>query len=125
MVEARGTGPSLLAVSDLHAGFGENRAFVAGLIPRSPSDWLIVAGDVGEFVADIEWVLGVLSERFAKVIWAPGNHELWTHRRDTIDLRGTERYQYLLAMCERLGVITPEDPYPVWEDEGGPTVIAP
>ena len=125
MAEARNTRPSLLAVSDLHVGFSENRLFVADLIPQSSSDWLIVAGDVGEFVADIEWALALLTERFAKVIWAPGNHELWTHRRDTIELRGAERYQYLLAMCQRLGVVTPEDPYPVWEDEAEATVVAP
>jgi len=115
----------LLAVSDLHVGFSENRLFVADMVPQSPRDWLIVAGDVGEFIADIEWALGLLSQRFAKVIWVPGNHELWTHRRDPIELRGTERYQYLLAICQRLGVVTPEDPFPVWEDEDGATVVAP
>lgn len=125
MANARNGRPSLLAVSDLHVGFSENRPLVAGLKPSSPSDWLIVAGDVGEFVADIEWALGLLSERFAKVIWVPGNHELWTHGKETIELRGAERYQYLLEMCKRLGVVTPEDPYPVWEDEDGPTVVAP
>ncbi len=117
--------PSLLAVSDLHVGFAENRPLIDGLRPRTSSDWLIVAGDVGELVADIEWALRLLSERFAKVIWVPGNHELWTHSRDTIALRGTERYQYLLAMCRRLGVVTPEDPYPVWEDDNEAAVIAP
>ena len=125
MADPRDARPSLLAVSDLHVGFRENRPFLDDLVPRTPADWLIVAGDVGEFVADIEWALTQLSERFAKVIWVPGNHELWTHRRDTIELRGTERYQYLLAMCQRLGVVTPEDPYPVWEDESGPAVVAP
>src|SRR5215469_4228224 len=125
MADASNTGPRLLAVSDLHVGFSENRPLVAALAPRSTSDWLIVAGDVAEFVADIEWALQLLSERFAKVIWVPGNHELWTHSRESIDLRGVERYQYLLALCRRLGVVTPEDPYPVWEGEGGPAVIAP
>lgn len=125
MADAREGRPNLLAVSDLHVGFRENRPIVDDLIPRSSSDWLIVAGDVGEFIADIEWALGLLSERFAKVIWVPGNHELWTHNRDKIALRGAERYQHLVAMCGRLGVVTPEDPYPVWEDENGATVVAP
>src|SRR5258708_30108574 len=43
------------SVSDLHVGFGENRDLVARLRPPSSADWLIVAGDVGEFTADIEW----------------------------------------------------------------------
>jgi 3',5'-cyclic AMP phosphodiesterase CpdA len=118
-------GPRLLAVSDLHVGFAENREIVAGLRPPSPDDWLLVAGDVGEFAADIEWALGTLRERFAEVIWVPGNHELWTHRREPLPLRGVARYEHLVAMCRRLGVRTPEDPYPVWEHDGGPLVIAP
>jgi len=112
----------LLAVSDLHVGHAQNRPFVENLVPQSEGDWLIVAGDVGEFVSDIEWALGVLSSRFAKVIWAPGNHELWTHSRETLDLRGVERYEYLIAMCRRLGVVTPEDPYLVWDPDTGPEV---
>jgi 3',5'-cyclic AMP phosphodiesterase CpdA len=119
-----GAGPRLLAASDLHVGFAENREIVAGLRP-SPEDWMIVAGDVGEFAADIEWALGTLRERFAEVIWVPGNHELWTHRREPLPLRGVARYEHLVAMCRRLGVRTPEDPYPVWEGDGGPLVIAP
>lgn len=112
--------PRLLAASDLHVGFAENREIVGGLRPRSPGDWLIVAGDVGEFAADIEWALGTLRDRFAEVIWVPGNHELWTHRREPLTLRGVERYQHLVAMCRRLGVHTPEDPYLTWPGPGGP-----
>lgn len=115
----------LFAVSDLHVAYPENRQVVADLRPPSPGAWLIVAGDVAELVADIEWALSVLSERFAKVIWVPGNHELWTHPRDPVTLRGVERYELLVQTCRRLGVITPEDPYPVWYGEGGPAVIAP
>jgi 3',5'-cyclic AMP phosphodiesterase CpdA len=117
--------PRLLAVSDLHVGYELNRPMVDALHPETSSDWLIVAGDVGEFVADIEWALALLSERYAKVIWVPGNHELWTHRKDTISLRGTERYAHLVELCRALGVLTPEDPYPVWEGDGGPAVVAP
>jgi 3',5'-cyclic AMP phosphodiesterase CpdA len=115
----------LLAISDLHVGYRENRRFVADLWPRSPQDWLLVAGDVAEKPADIEWALGTLSGRFGTVIWAPGNHELWTVPSDPVRLRGVERYQYLVGLCRGLGVITPEDPYPVWRGAGGPAVIVP
>jgi 3',5'-cyclic AMP phosphodiesterase CpdA len=117
--------PRLLAVSDLHVGFPVNRAIAERIRPVSASDWLVVAGDVGERVADVEWVLGMLSERFAKVVWVPGNHELWTHRRDTLQLRGEERYLHLVDLCRQLGVFTPEDPYPIWAGPGGPVVVAP
>jgi 3',5'-cyclic AMP phosphodiesterase CpdA len=120
-----GAAPRLLAVSDVHVGYPQNKELLAGLRPESAADWLIVAGDVGEFMADIEWALRVLSERFARVIWVPGNHELWTHPRDPVDLRGEARYRHLVAFCRSLGVLTPEDPYPVWDGPGGPVTIAP
>jgi 3',5'-cyclic AMP phosphodiesterase CpdA len=106
-------------------GYPENRSIIEGLRPGSPGDWLIVAGDVGELFADIEWALTQLSERFAKVIWVPGNHELWTHGRETVPGRGVERYRRLVEMCRRLGVATPEDPCLVWDGPGGPVTIAP
>jgi 3',5'-cyclic AMP phosphodiesterase CpdA len=94
-------------------------------LPGTSCDWLLVAGDVAEKTADIEWALRTLRARFARVVWAPGNHELWTLSTDPVQLRGQARYQYLVAMCRRIGVITPEDPFPVWRGEGGPVVIAP
>jgi 3',5'-cyclic AMP phosphodiesterase CpdA len=118
-------GPRLLAVSDLHIGMADNRPITESLRPSHPDDWLIVAGDVGELTEDIEWALGLLAGRFAKVIWAPGNHELWTPKEDPVQSRGEERYQYLVEMCRRLGVVTPEDPFPVWRGPDGPVAVAP
>lgn len=107
-------GANLFAVSDLHVGHAENKKIVEQMRPETDSDWLIVAGDVGEFSTDIEWALRTMSERFATVVWTPGNHELWTTPNDPVQLRGDMRYRYLVDMCRRLGVLTPEDPYPVW-----------
>jgi predicted phosphodiesterase len=117
--------PRLLALSDLHVAFPENREIISELRPESDGDWLLLAGDVGELSPDIEWALRILSERFVKVVWAPGNHELWTHRDDPVQLRGEQRYQHLVKLCRSLGVITPEDPYTVWKGPEGPVTIAP
>ncbi|MDO3705303.1 metallophosphoesterase [Micromonospora sp. C28SCA-DRY-2] len=125
MVADGSAGGSLFAISDLHVNHRENRAVVEGLHPESPHDWLLVAGDVADTVADVEWALGLLAHRFARVVWAPGNHELWSPPNDPVTLRGLERYQHLVALCRRLGVLTPEDPYPVWRGEGGPVRVAP
>jgi 3',5'-cyclic AMP phosphodiesterase CpdA len=119
------TNGALLAVSDIHVSYAENRTIVEGLHPGTPSDWLLLAGDVGEYPADIEWALSRLADRFERVIWTPGNHELWTMRDDPVELRGVARYDYLVDMCRRLGVVTPEDPYPVWEGPTGPLTVAP
>jgi 3',5'-cyclic AMP phosphodiesterase CpdA len=116
---------ALLGVSDLHVTHPDNRRVVEGLWPHSPADWLLVCGDVSEATEDVEWALSLLSERFARVVWAPGNHELWTLPDDMMALRGEQRYLYLVEMCRRIGVITPEDSYPVWEGAGGPMTIAP
>ncbi|MFF2202499.1 metallophosphoesterase family protein [Streptomyces sp. NPDC058145] len=115
----------LLAISDLHISYPENRALVERMRPHTDDDWLIVAGDVAETVEDIRWALATLADRFAKVLWAPGNHELWTHPKDTVTLRGVARYEHLVTVCRELGVLTPEDPYPVWRGPGGPVVVAP
>lgn len=115
----------LLAISDLHVSHRENRELLTRLWPGSPEDWLIVAGDVAERIADVAWALRLLTERFARVIWVPGNHELWTTRGDPVELRGEDRYRALVEVCRALGVVTPEDQYPVWAGPGGPVTVAP
>ncbi|MFL6057232.1 MAG: metallophosphoesterase family protein, partial [Actinoallomurus sp.] len=118
-------GPRLFAISDLHVGYRENRQLVEELRPESGDDWLLVAGDVGERLDDIAWALDTLRRRFATVVWTPGNHELWTPRDDATGLRGEARYVRLVELCRGMGVLTPEDPYPVWRGPGGPAVIVP
>jgi 3',5'-cyclic AMP phosphodiesterase CpdA len=115
----------LLAISDLHIGYPENRTYADSLAPADPDDWLIVAGDVGEVFADVGFVLASLANRFARVIWAPGNHELWTLPSDPVGVRGVARYEALVKVCRRFGVLTPEDEFPIWEGPGGPVTVAP
>jgi 3',5'-cyclic AMP phosphodiesterase CpdA len=116
---------ALMAIGDLHVETPENRRFVEALRPAHDQDWLIVCGDVGEIMSDIEWALTTLARNFAKVIWVPGNHELWTSPTDAVQLRGEARYRHLVRYCQDLGVATPEHPYPIWAGPGGPVVVAP
>ena len=76
-------------------------------------------------VAAIRWTLKLLRERFERVIWVPGNHELWTRGKDPVGLRGEERYRHLVERCRALDVLTPEDPFPLWDGAGGPATVAP
>lgn len=115
---------TLFAISDLHVEHPENRELVAGLAPAEEGDWLIVAGDVADSPARVEWALGLLTERFARVVWVPGNHELLTPREGG-EPRGEDRYLGLVELCRGLGVTTPEDPFPRWEGEGGPATVVP
>jgi 3',5'-cyclic AMP phosphodiesterase CpdA len=56
-------------------------------------------------------------------VWVPGNHDLWTMPDE--QLRGEARYRRLVEVCQCAGVVTPEDPFPLWQGEGGQLRIAP
>ncbi len=114
-----------MAVSDIHVGHNGNKPMTEELFPDSPDDSLILAGDVSEKTDDIRWALKLLRSRFAKVIWIPGNHELWTTAKDPVQIHGAPRYEYLVNMCRELDVVTPEDPFPVWEGDEGPVTVVP
>lgn len=113
-------GVKLFAISDLHAQHGENWAALQQL-PPYPDDWLIVAGDVAETTARFEAVIALLTDRFTRVIWTPGNHDLWTMPQEP-ELRGEEKYTHLVEICRRHGALTPEDAYARWP---GGAAIAP
>jgi calcineurin-like phosphoesterase family protein len=114
----------LYAMSDLHVGLEANRRAL-GSLGDHRDDWLALAGDLGETLEDVEAVLQATAPRFAQVIFLPGNHELWTLPREVPALRGVAKYDALVALCRAHGVLTPEDPYPVWPGDGPRCVIAP
>ncbi len=118
----------LWAISDLHLGHEVTRRALREL-PAHPGDWLILAGDVGESEAHLHFALRTLAPRFEKLLWVPGNHDLWTPERDPGALRGEAKYRRLVAICRSYGVLTPEDPYPRWPvapaDGGAPYLLAP
>lgn len=115
----------LWAISDLHVGFAENRRLVATIEPR-PDDWLIVGGDLGENLDHVKYVFDTLGPRFAKLIWVPGNHELWVDPGAAAnEPRGEARYQMYVDHCRQSGVISPEDPYVEWTGEGGRHLLVP
>lgn len=116
---------SLFAVSDLHTSHATNLRIVDDMRPEFTDDWLIVAGDVGETFGDIERILLLLRQRYAKVIWTPGNHELWTLPQDPVQLRGEARYQALVRICQNNDIVTPEDEFAVWPGSRGPKTIVP
>ncbi|HTZ79824.1 MAG TPA: metallophosphoesterase [Stellaceae bacterium] len=113
----------LWAISDLHIGSDVNRRAVAAMAAH-PEDWLILAGDVGDHQDDLAFAFATLGRRFAKLIWVPGNHELWTERHPKAPA-GVQRYEELVALARDHDVLTPEDPYVEWPGQGPPTVLAP
>jgi len=112
--------PRLLAISDLHVNHRGQLAHLETL-PACPEDWLIVAGDVGDTPGHLAAAWECLVPRFARVLWVPGNHELWTVPRDAP--RGVARYQQQVDVCRAHGVRTPEDEWPVFPGPDGPVIV--
>ncbi len=114
----------LYALADLHLRYEVTRKALRELRPH-PYDWLILAGDVGETEEHLRFALGVLADRFARLLWVPGNHDLWTIPTKPGDLRGQAKYERLVEICREFGVLTPEDPYVLWPGEGERCILAP
>jgi predicted phosphodiesterase len=114
----------LYAIADLHLRYQVTRELLLTMPPH-PDDWLIIAGDAGETEQHLRFALAVLSRRFARLLWVPGNHELWTLPMNAGEPRGEARYQSMVTLCREYGVLTPEDPYVTWTGAGPPCVLAP
>ena len=108
------TNMKVLAISDLHLDHRENLEALQQL-PDHRDDWLIIAGDIGHRVESLRQAIAILGPRFARLIWVPGNHDLWTVSAGGDDpsreLRGEAKYDHLVSLCREHGVLTPEDPY--------------
>lgn len=118
----------LYAISDLHTDHKINHDALENL-PEYPEDWLILAGDTCVTAEELRFVFEILTKRFARLLWVPGNHDLWTDiagiRKPGIRKRGEEKYRQMIEVCHDFNVITPEDPYPLWQGEGGKHYIVP
>lgn len=94
----------IFALSDLHTDFRQNRELVESLpVGEHRSDALIVAGDVADAPEVIEGTLAALRDRFAHVLYVPGNHELWVRQEEGDSV---EKFHRVLALCDRVGVET-------------------
>jgi len=103
----------LWALSDLHVEHGQTRALLSDL-PSYRDDWLILAGDVADGRDALCGALDLLLAKFARVLWVPGNHELWTRSTAAPASKGEAHYMELVAACRARGVLTPEDDYATW-----------
>lgn len=116
---------NLYAISDLHLRHPKNLEALHELPKTFTDDWLIVAGDIGEEDLLIRYAFSLFSERFAKVFWTPGNHDLWTLPSDKSGRKGLAKYEHLIRIAHHYGVITPEDEYVEWPDPQNRHLIAP
>jgi 3',5'-cyclic AMP phosphodiesterase CpdA len=114
----------LYAISDLHLAQPANRLALEALPPH-PEDWLILGGDIGETEEHLRFALSCLTRKFGRLVWVPGNHDLWTLPSDETGLRGEAKYRRLVSICRSYDALTPEDPYVLWPGDGLPCLLAP
>ncbi len=79
----------VFAVSDIHIDYDENLEWFKSL-SRSDftEDILILAGDVSDRIPLFSKGLAILKRRFARVLYTPGNHDLWVRgikEKDSLD----------------------------------------
>lgn len=68
----------VFALSDIHVDYDVNARWVRNLSTLEyRDDILILAGDVTHKLTELATTLNALAVRFAKVLFVPGNHELW------------------------------------------------
>src|SRR5260221_1318100 len=86
----------VFAVSDVHIDYEVNAKWIANLsIAEYQDDVLILAGDVTDTRRLLHWCLSTLAKRFKKVLFVPGNHDLWVIRED----RGKNSLQKFDDVC--------------------------
>jgi predicted phosphodiesterase len=71
----------IFAISDVHVDYDSNARWLGQLSATEyQDDVLILAGDVSDTSSLLEWCLNTLAKRFRKVLFVPGNHDLWVIR---------------------------------------------
>ena len=71
----------VFALSDIHIDYDVNARWIESLsMSEYKDDVLILAGDVTDTLQLLDWCLRALAKRFRKVLFVPGNHELWVIR---------------------------------------------
>lgn len=96
----------VFAISDLHTDYAENARWVAGLsLADHRDDALVVAGDVSDVPTLLASTLDQLVRRFRRVVFVPGNHELWVIRQPgTPD--SLRKFAEVLRIAKDCGVTT-------------------
>jgi predicted phosphodiesterase len=94
----------LFATSDLHTDYKENFRWLQELSDTEyRDDTLIVAGDISDRLEIIRETLLLLRSKFRRLLFTPGNHELWVRGSE---LNSIEKFQQILNLCDELDIAT-------------------
>lgn len=93
----------VFALSDIHVDYDVNAKWVRHL---STSDYredvLILAGDVTHKPSLLAWCLGAFAARFHKLLFVPGNHDLWV-MGDAADKTSLQKFGEVADIVEACG----------------------
>jgi predicted phosphodiesterase len=93
----------IFALSDIHIDYDANAKWVANLsVSEYQDDLLILAGDVTDTWRLLDWCLSALAKRFKKVLFTPGNHDLWVIREDR-EMNSLEKFDEVRVVAESSG----------------------
>ncbi|XP_068710227.1 acyl-carrier-protein phosphodiesterase PptH-like [Montipora foliosa] len=99
----------IFAISDIHVDVQENLCLVESWSASDyKNDVLIVAGDVTDNTSLLKTVLKSLAEKFCKVCYVPGNHELWIRQPEGVSSYDDSiaKFHAIRALCDSIGVHT-------------------
>lgn len=94
----------IFAVSDVHLEFEENARWLADLSSADfRHDVLILGGDVAQGLALLAHGLRSFAKCFGKVLYVPGNHELWV-TDDDLSMNSLDKLARVYAVATDCGV---------------------
>ena len=93
----------IFALSDIHVDYDANARWIAALSTAEyQDDVLILAGDVTDTLPKLDWCLNTLANRFKKVLFVPGNHDLWVIR-DEPHMNSFQKFDEVAAVVKSSG----------------------
>ncbi len=93
----------IFALSDIHVDYEVNARWIANIsLTDYRDDILILAGDVAHTLALLDWCLSTLARRFKRLLFVPGNHDLWV-LRETRAKNSLQKLDEVCAIAESSG----------------------
>lgn len=95
----------VFAISDLHLDYAVNAQWVADLsLHEYQDDVLILAGDISDSPKLLAFCFSEMARRFHRVLYVPGNHDLWVLRFET-DLDSLQKWELVRGLANAYGVL--------------------
>lgn len=93
----------IFALSDVHVDYDVNAKWIENISTADYSDdILVLAGDVTHSLPLFEWCLNTLARRFRKLLFVPGNHDLWVLDEPAVE-DSFQKLEMISAIAESSG----------------------